>query len=190
MPKSMGDKDAEASFKPAADAPEETLTPEIFFEHLSPVVINGEEYLFLHDLEKAFDIRMDKCLSILCATVESSAIDPSSDPLDQSLLLLGVSVVDTVELAMVAVTDAPYSSVSGVEFLATRALLEAQRTPMPVHMNELESVAMAPNSSISLDRKGINDEDGEKQENVVELDEHAGRGGDGYCLGADFFSPM
>ncbi|KAI5076007.1 hypothetical protein GOP47_0008072 [Adiantum capillus-veneris] len=48
--KSMGDKGAEASFKPAADAPEETLTPEVFFEHLSPIVINGEEYLFLHVL--------------------------------------------------------------------------------------------------------------------------------------------
>ena len=64
----MGDKDAEASFKPQEDTPEETLTPEVFFEHLSPIVINGEEYLFVHDLEKTFDLRMDECLSIICAT--------------------------------------------------------------------------------------------------------------------------
>ena len=29
--RSMGDKDAEASFKPQEDAPQETLTPEVFF---------------------------------------------------------------------------------------------------------------------------------------------------------------
>ncbi|MCO5546947.1 hypothetical protein L7F22_000386 [Adiantum nelumboides] len=164
--KSMGDKGAEASFKPVADASEETLTPEVFFEHLSPIVINGEEYLFLHDLEKTFDIHMDECLSILSAIIESFAIDPSSNPLDRSLLPLGESVVDTVELAMVAVIDAPHSSVLEDEFLATRTLLGAQHTPMPVHMDELESVAMAPNSSISLDSKGINNEDDKNQEDA------------------------
>ena len=108
---SMGDKGAEASFQPQADASEETLTPEVVFEHLSSIVIDGEEYLFLNDLEKCFDLRMDECLSIICATAASSGIDPTSDPLNQSLLPLGESVVDSVELAMVAVTDAVHSSV-------------------------------------------------------------------------------
>ena len=65
---------------------------------------------------------------------------------------------------MVAVTDAPHSSVSDEEFLATRALLEANRTPMPVQVDDLAGVSFAANSSISLDSKGINDEDDEKQE--------------------------
>ena len=65
---------------------------------------------------------------------------------------------------MVAVTDAPHSSVSEDEFLATRALLEAKRTPMLVHVDELEGASMAPNSPISIDSKGINDEDDKKQE--------------------------
>ena len=160
----VGDKGAEASFQPQEDAPEETLTPEVLFDQLSPIVINGEEFLFVHDLEKIFDLRMDECLSILCSTVASSGIDPSSNPLDESLLPLGDSVVDTVEMAIEAVTDAPQSSVSEDEFLATRALLDARRTPMmPVDVDELEDVTMAPNSSISLDSKGINDEDDEKQ---------------------------
>ena len=72
-------------------------------------------------------------------------------------------MVDTVELAMDAVTNAPHSSVSEDEFLETRALLEAQRTPMPVHVDEREDVPTPHNSSISLDSKGINDEDDEKQ---------------------------
>ena len=160
--KDASDKDADASFKPQEDAAEETLTPEVFFEHLSSIVINGEEYLYLHDLEKTFDLRMDECLSILCATVASSGIDPTSDPLDRSLLPLGESMADTVELAMVAVTGAEHSSVSEEEFMATRALLEANRTPMPVHVDELENTALAPNSSISLDGKGINEEDDQK----------------------------
>ena len=77
--RSMGDKGAEAAFKPQEDAPEETLTPKVFFEQLSSIVINGEEYLlFLHDLEKTFDLRMDECLLVICATVASSDIDPTS----------------------------------------------------------------------------------------------------------------
>ncbi len=107
---------------------------------------------------------MDECLSIICATTASSGIDPTSDPLDRSLLPLGESVMDTVELAMVVVTDALHSSMSEDELLATRALLEAHRTPMPVHLDELKDVFMAPNSSISLDSKGINDEEDQKQE--------------------------
>ena len=35
---------------------------------------------------------------------------------------------------------------------------------MPVDVDELEDVTMAPNSSISLDSKGINEEDDQKQE--------------------------
>ena len=161
---SMSDMGAEASFIPQEDAPEETLTPEVFFEQLSSIVIDGEEYLYLHDLGKTFDLCMDECMSIICATVVSSGIDPASDPLDRSLLPLGESVADTVELAMVAVTDAGHSSVSEEEFVATRALLEANRTPMPVHVDELEDAALAPNSSISLDSKGITDEDDKIQE--------------------------
>ena len=117
----------------------------------------------MHDLEKIFDLRMDECLSILSSTVATSGIDPSSNPLDQSLLPLGDSVVDTMEMAIAVVTDTLQSSVSEDEFLATRALLDARRTPMmPVDVDELEGVTMAPNSSISLDIKGINDEDDQK----------------------------
>ena len=43
----------------------------------------------------------------------SSSIDPTSDPLDKSLLPLGESVEDIVKLAMVVVTDAEHSSVLG-----------------------------------------------------------------------------
>ena len=163
--KSLGERDGvEETFNPQEDASEENMTPEVFFEHLSSIVIDGEEYLFLHDLEKLFGLRMDECLAVICATTESSAIDPSSDPLDRALLPMGESVADTVELAMVTVTNAEQSSLSEEEFLATRALLDVQRAPMPVYMNEVEGVSMAPNSSISLDGKDINEEDDEKQE--------------------------
>ena len=44
------------------------------------------------------------------------------------------------------------------------AVLEANRTLMPVQVDDLAGVSIATNSSISLDSKGINDEDDEKQE--------------------------
>ena len=43
-------------------------------------------------------------------------------------------------------------------------MLDANHIPMPVHMDDHEGVSMAPNSSIVLDGKGINDEDDGKQE--------------------------
>ncbi|MCO5580643.1 hypothetical protein L7F22_034513 [Adiantum nelumboides] len=49
-------------------APEQATSeaiPEVEISRFSTVVVDGEEYIFLHDLEKATNLRMDECLSLL-----------------------------------------------------------------------------------------------------------------------------
>lgn len=65
----------------------------------STIVIENEEYIFLHDLEKAVSLQMDECLGMICTCYEVGLDTSSSDPyLDSIILAIGDSVAKTVSL--------------------------------------------------------------------------------------------
>lgn len=54
--------------------------PEVEISRFSTIIVENEEFIFLNDLEKAFGLRLDECLSLLCAKTEFP-LDTTKDPI-------------------------------------------------------------------------------------------------------------
>ncbi|MCO5602083.1 hypothetical protein L7F22_056210 [Adiantum nelumboides] len=66
--------------------------------------INGEEFVFLHYIEKAFSLRMDECFSLLTMQVEFP-LDIAPYLPEEQLLPLGDTVFETISIANIEVGD-------------------------------------------------------------------------------------
>ena len=147
---------------PEEAPPTDEAIPEVEVSQLSSVVVDGGEFVFLHDLEKAFAMRMDECLSVLCTKAEID-IDSAPDALDTKLLPLGDSVAETVALVCQDVMAADQALVTEEEFKATQALVMASYQPNPPPP-VLSKLVDAAKSSIDLDAKGNREEEDKEQE--------------------------
>lgn len=68
---------------------------EVEISRFSSIIVEGEEYLFLHNLEKTLQLLIDEYLSMIC--IEGKfPYDQTSNPIDHMLLPLGDNVMETV----------------------------------------------------------------------------------------------
>ena len=64
---------------------------------LSPLIVKGQQYLFLHDIETLFNLREDEALGVLCGfDVDTSVEEP--DMLDYSKQSLEEYLATTLEI--------------------------------------------------------------------------------------------
>ncbi|MCO5606381.1 hypothetical protein L7F22_060569, partial [Adiantum nelumboides] len=152
--------------------------PEVEISRFSSVVVDGEDFVFLHDLEKAFGLRMDECLSVLCTNAQFP-LDNAPDALESKLLPLGDSVVDTIAVVCAEVLAAEQALVDEEEFKATQAKLEATRMLAPLLKPPSDDTKLKGvlHGSINLYGKGNLEEDDMEQEIVLAIDEFAARTG-------------
>lgn len=117
-----------SSKEPKDDAdPSLNTIAKVEINNLSCVVYNGKKFVFLHDLERALNLRMDECLAILC-TKAKFLLDNSTDPLKDNILPLGNSALDTVILVNKEAKQHAQKLVPKSEFLEVHAMLLADHT--------------------------------------------------------------
>ena len=72
---------------------------------LPPLIVEGQQYLFLHDIETLFNLREDEALGVLCGfDVDTSLEEPSMlDYSEQSLeeyLATTLAIMKSVDIAI------------------------------------------------------------------------------------------
>ena len=122
-------------------APEEVLQelPETDVLLLNPIIIDGDEYLFLDDLEKSLGLREDEALSVLANTTAwrddnstdegpKIAVDFEDHDLTKSLAFKGYNVDRTIEdnvisaLSAIGASSSFYDSIPDSEFQPPKRL--------------------------------------------------------------------
>ena len=99
---------------PPEENPTPDSIPEVEISRLSSIVVGGEEFLYMHDLEKTFALRMDECFALLDCHGRAR-IDATKSHAEENLLPLGDTLVDTVQMAQAMVAEAAQDLVTEVE---------------------------------------------------------------------------
>ena len=162
------------SFVPHDDDVEsDNAIPEVEINNLGTIVIFGEEYVFLHDLEKALELRMDECLALFCTKTEFP-LNNSDDHLAVTLLPLGDSVQTIVALGNECTEQSEQANVNEAEFLKVQeALLLAEQTPISADVTGVVDYPLVVEEEKSLvNLEGVAEQDN-KQEDVLEVDNWA-----------------
>ncbi|MCO5603717.1 hypothetical protein L7F22_057868 [Adiantum nelumboides] len=123
--------------------------------------MGGEEFVFMHDLEKSFELQMDECFAILDAHGKFD-IDTTTSHDDDLLLPMGATLVDTVAIAQAEVAVVEQGKVFEKEFAAVQATCFAKRarvnSPTPVATpvlldpkgkSTVPTVSLAPGMDVS-----------------------------------------
>lgn len=134
------------------------MLPEIELNVLSTIVIDDEEYIFLHDLEKVASLRMDEILGMICTYIDGG-VNTNVDPyLKKIILPLGDTIAEMVALVKDMVVDpAEQANVPEEQYKSTQERLEANKaTPL----SALEDHSNVPKkSSIDLFATTLEQED-------------------------------
>ena len=115
-------EEVKPSHKPKDGEENPDAIPEVEINNLDTILISGTEYVFLKDLEKVLDLRLDEFLAMICTKFEFP-LDNSNDYLVDMLLPLADSVEDIVVLVNENVEQSDHSHVSNEEFMEVHAIL-------------------------------------------------------------------
>ena len=177
------------------------VLPEIELNLLSTIVIDNEEFVFVHDLEKAMQLPLDEILGMIYTYVDVGVHTDVDPYLEKIILPLGDTVAETVALVKDMVVDpAKQANVSEEEYKATQECLEANKaTPLSAlvdHSDVLEKSSINISVTTTLAQEDIEQQVRFKLyvsiifltldsrfillnclQRVVEIDTFAGRGG-------------
>lgn len=160
--------------EPVAASPPRNLGPIVsgpLPEHdlltLSTVVIDDDEFIFFHDIEKQCHLRMDECFSILATYCEFPFDhDDSINALEVVKTIppnLGEGLVEAVKLVKDDIDAAAQKDVTPEEFAETQAILVAKQATVAENVAGAEGGAEKfpeASSSINVERER-NDSDQE-----------------------------
>lgn len=99
---------------------------------LSTVVIDDEEFFYLHDLEKLCKLRLDECFSIITTNSEIPLDSAVPNTLDEKCIpqSFGEDLVDVVVLVQEDIRQAEQAKVAPEEFAEVQADLLARQAPV------------------------------------------------------------
>ena len=131
--------------------------PEQELSTLSTIVIDDEEFVFMHDLEKACKICHDECLSMLATQGKIPLDDTEEGPLSHQCIPstadLTTALPATVQIVQAVIAESEQANVTDEQFQAVQSTLVANQTPLAADVaggGDVAAIRVEERSSIDL----------------------------------------